>query len=54
MSKKKWTKPECTQIKLVPEEAVLAGCKTNGAAGPGFTGANCKEQRNTPCSAPTS
>jgi len=26
--KKEWSKPECEKVKLVPEEAVLAGCKT--------------------------
>ncbi len=25
--KKKWSKPECTKIKLVPAEAVLVACK---------------------------
>ena len=36
MGKKKWSKPECNRVNLVPEEAVLAGCKTGGApVGPG-------------------
>ena len=28
MKKKKWSRPECERVMLVPEEAVLAGCKT--------------------------
>ncbi len=28
-SKKVWSKPECIRIKLVPGEAMIAGCKTN-------------------------
>ncbi|GBE02496.1 hypothetical protein BMS3Bbin06_01732 [bacterium BMS3Bbin06] len=27
MKKRKWSKPECQRVKLVPEEAVLWGCK---------------------------
>jgi len=30
MGKKKWTTPACEKVKLVPEEAVLAGCKVGG------------------------
>ncbi len=46
MGIKKWLKPECMKIKLVPEEAVLTGCKlgTGGSKGPG-TG-NCKFCQN--------
>ena len=25
---KKWSKPECVKVKLVPEEAMIKGCKT--------------------------
>ncbi len=34
---KKWSKPECVKVKLVPEEAMIKGCKTtytNGRATP--------------------
>jgi hypothetical protein len=30
MAKKKWTTPVCEKVKLIPEEAVLAGCKVGG------------------------
>lgn len=34
MSKKKlYRKPEITQVKLVPEETMLSGCKQVGGAG---------------------
>ena len=40
VSKKIYTKPRLEQVKLVLEEAVLAGCKLGG--GPGVEGAsNC-------------
>ena len=29
MKKRKWSKPECQRVKLVPEEAVLWGCKSS-------------------------
>ncbi|MBU0494842.1 MAG: hypothetical protein KKA73_27095 [Chloroflexi bacterium] len=29
MNKKTYTKPEIVQVKLVPTEAVLGGCKTD-------------------------
>lgn len=35
MGKKKWIRPECSKVKLVPEEAVITGCKTKHNAGPG-------------------
>ena len=43
-TKKEYQKPEFTRVKLVPEEAVLGGCKTIGAAsGPESNGSkpNC-------------
>ncbi len=30
---KKWSKPECVKVQLVPDEAVLKGCKMAGAFG---------------------
>ena len=30
MKKKKWKTPVCEKVKLIPEEAVLAGCKVGG------------------------
>jgi hypothetical protein len=49
--KRPYVKPEMEQVKLVPEEAVLAGCKTAAIIGPQFTGgctdaALCLEQRS--------
>ena len=32
--KKKYEKPVIEKVKLVPSEAVLAACKTEGATGP--------------------
>lgn len=45
--KKKWSKPECLRIRLVPEEATLITCKTNVQSGPTRTpctggGSPCK------------
>ncbi len=38
--KKKWSRPVCEKVRLVPEEAVLWGCKTIGGniAQAGFFG----------------
>jgi hypothetical protein len=33
-AKKPYVKPALTEIKLVPGESALAGCKYNGMAGP--------------------
>ena len=33
--KKNYEKPQIRKVKLVPSEAVLAACKTDGSAGPG-------------------
>lgn len=49
--KKTYVKPEMQVVRLVPEEAVLAGCKTSTITGPEFGGgcsisANCFEQRS--------
>lgn len=52
MAKKKWSKPECKRVKLVPEEAVLTGCKAGGQSGP--SGANNCAGRGGPCSLPRS
>ncbi len=48
MKKKAWSKPACVKVKLVPEEAVLWGCKVlvgavakDGWAGTCITGSNC-------------
>ena len=40
MIKKKWSKPECKRVKLVPEEAVLTGCKVKLGTGPSQNGCN--------------
>jgi hypothetical protein len=34
-TKREYQKPEFTRVKLVPEEAVLGGCKNVGQSGPG-------------------
>lgn len=34
MIKKIWSKPECSKIKLVPQEAQASGCKTHIGGGP--------------------
>jgi len=34
MKMKKWSKPECKRVELVPEEAILGGCKLDAPAGP--------------------
>ncbi len=36
--RKPYVKPALTEIKLVPEEAALAGCKYTNISGPGYTG----------------
>jgi hypothetical protein len=46
-----YEKPEIKQVRLVPEEAVLAGCKTALISGPELTGGCtisgvCLEQRS--------
>lgn len=35
--RKPYVKPTLTQIKLMPEESALAGCKYNNMAGPGYS-----------------
>ncbi len=37
---KKWSKPECVKVKLVPEETMIKGCKTNIQGGPEAYGCN--------------
>ena len=52
MEKKKWSKPECKKVNLVPDEAVLTGCKLDtGQGGAGGKG-NCLHPG--PCVALTS
>ena len=53
MAKKKWSRPECERIKLVPEEAVLTGCKAGGQSGPSGIVNNCAG-RGGPCQLPRS
>lgn len=53
MAKKKWSRPECERIKLVPEEAVLTGCKAGGQSGPGGFVNNCAG-KGGPCQLPRS
>ncbi|GEM_PF-1146680 len=36
--KKAYRKPEIRKVKLVPSEAVLAACKTQGVSGPDVSG----------------
>ena len=44
--KRKYQKPELTQVSLRPEEAVLGSCKTKTSSGPGQ--ATCRTP--SPCS----
>lgn len=39
--KKTYARPELKRIRLVPEEAILAGCKINRGTGP--HGRNCRQ-----------
>jgi hypothetical protein len=45
--KKAYRKPEIKRVKLVPEEAVLGGCKTSGELGPDGLGCGIG---SSPCS----
>jgi hypothetical protein len=50
--KKPYVKPELTEIKLVPGENALAGCKYNNMAGPNHPDwLKCQSLGGTPCSA---
>jgi hypothetical protein len=49
--KRPYCKPEMERVRLTPEDAVLAGCKTEAIVGPEFTGgcsisAVCQDQRS--------
>ncbi len=46
MIKKTYQKPTITQVRLIPEETVLGGCKTSGFFGPNATPCDT----TTPCS----
>ena len=50
MKKKKWSRPECCKVKLVPEEAVLTGCKVKFASGPGGPNCDIAGQQGQRCS----
>lgn len=50
MSKKPYVKPELERVLLVPEEAVLAGCKTALHLGPQLSG-YCYDAPPVGCSA---
>lgn len=43
--KKKYSKPEIKSVKLKPQEAVLSGCKFDGATGVGAP-TDCKYHGN--------
>jgi len=45
MVKKKWSRPECNKVKLIPEETVITGCKTTGTVTTGKI-ANCNPTWN--------
>ena len=51
MGKKKWIRPECVKINLVPEEAVLTGCKTAAGGSSKMAHTACQ---NSKCSTTTS
>lgn len=46
--KKSYTKPEIKKVALVPEQAVLANCKTSKGGVSGTQGSNCNKPK--PCS----
>jgi hypothetical protein len=46
MGKKKWSKPECSRVKLVAEEALLIGCKLANNPATGFGGGSCGVNRS--------
>lgn len=48
-AKKTYSKPVIASVNLIPDEAVLSGCKVTGTNGPGSTGGDC-----TPVSSPCS
>jgi hypothetical protein len=52
MGKKKWIRPECVKINLVPEEAVFTGCKT--AVGGSARVAGGQPCKNNSCNTTTS
>lgn len=45
---KKWSKPECVKVKLVPEEAMIKGCKTTTSSS--GRGAPCTIAPGNSCS----
>ena len=47
--KKIYEKPHIKKVKLVPEEAVLQGCKTGTAGGWGNAPQRCKLRAGTEC-----
>jgi hypothetical protein len=47
--KKLYEKPSIKKVKLVPEEAVLQGCKTFTAGGWGSSPQRCKIRAGTEC-----
>jgi len=47
-AKRPYSRPVIEQVRLIPEEAVLAACKSPGGGGGPGTG-SCK-QRGQPCS----
>ena len=50
-AKKLYKKPHIKKVKLVPEEAVLQGCKTFTAGGWGNSPQRCKLKSGVECSA---
>ncbi len=49
MIRKPYTKPTVEVVSLVPDEAVLGGCKTDTGGGLGYTGSTCANL-DAPCS----
>jgi len=48
--KKYYSKPVLSQVKLMPGETALAGCKYNNMTGPGYgTLGKCGNTWGTPC-----
>jgi hypothetical protein len=49
IQKRAYVKPEIASVNLIPDEAVLAACKTSGMNGPGSLGDNCLTALGADC-----
>ena len=51
MEKKKWSKPECSKVRLIAEEAMLVGCKSRTSAIKTHAGLGCTKTGAQACAA---